>query len=146
MAPEWNWLIRPAEGSDLNFIYVTWVNALWLDVYCGRGLKKSAFRAKYLTIIDSILADPESKILVACDPNDPFVIYGYLVAKPPTAHFTFIKSQFRKLGIAKSLFLSLKCSGASTHWTSRLKPIAKKYPELTYHPHLLFQEGELSWQ
>lgn len=137
------WDYRQALASDLPFIYKTWLNSYCGDSAIGKSVRKSVFHRDYAKVIDRILTD--SGVLIACQPDDPKVIYGYLVFEPRLLHYCFVKEAFRFSGIAKSLVV--KAVGVQnlhvyTHHTGHLKPILEKYPFLTYNPFVLYKEIE----
>ncbi len=140
MTRDWKWNIRPANGDDLNFIYATWLQSFWADNESSRGSAGPTFFNEYPKVVDHILA--QSKTVVACKFDDPLVIYGYLVASPPIAHYTFVKSNFRRYGIAKALLEHLKCGETYTHRTGILQNILSTHPGRTYNPYLLYTQGE----
>ena len=85
-----------------------------------------------------------TKALVACDPVDPNVIYGYLVmgevAGEDVVHYVYIKSAFRQMGIAKMLAKSAHLNldkFSFTHWTYSTDWLVEKLPGGTYVPYLV---------
>lgn len=48
----------------------------------------------------------EDNMLVACDSVEPGVIYGWISFNPSTINYVYVKSLFRKLGIAKLLLVN----------------------------------------
>lgn len=46
-----------------------------------------------------------SSASIACSPEDPDVIVGYLVYEPKTIHYVYVKEAFRKLGICRRLLV-----------------------------------------
>lgn len=139
------WAIRNAVSDDLAFIYKTWLNSYCGDSAIGKSVRKSVFHREYAKVIDRLLM--VSGVLVACQPDDVKVIYGYLVFEPRLLHYCFIKEAFRFSGIAKALVV--KAMGVQnlhvySHHTSHLKPILEKYPFLTYNPFVLYKETEVS--
>lgn len=136
------WKIRDAKGEDLAFIYSTWGRSYRYDSPMGRSCKNSIFFPNYNRIIDNILAQPDTKIAVACDPLDENVFYGYMVSQPNVLHYAFTKEQFWNYGIAKSLFDHLGRPKYYSHKTFSCRPILDKFPELVFNPFLLFKQQE----
>lgn len=142
MATDWKWNIRPANGDDLNFIYSTWLNSLWADCESARGPQGPTFFSQYPRIIDHLLGSPSTQTVIACHFEDPNVIFGYLVASPPVAHYTFVKSNFRRYGIAKALIDHLKSGSEYTHRTGLLQVILRNKPTHSFNPYLLYTKGD----
>lgn len=133
------WAIRPASGSDLNFLYSTWLNSYRCDSKIGKSTKKSVYFGEYYSVVDSILE--KAKTLIACLSEEPNVIVGFLVFEPQVLHYCFTKESFRGLGVARSLYdRAFGGAGAlfHTHKTRQAEPILEKLPALTYNPFLLF--------
>jgi hypothetical protein len=99
------WTIRPAQGDDLRFIFGTWLNSMWQRYHNTKsGLSKSNFFAEYPRTIDYILDDENTRVSVASDPEEPSVIYGYIVYNYTCIFAVFVKGAFRKWGIGTSLY------------------------------------------
>lgn len=144
MKPEQEWSIRRASGNDLNFIYDTWLNSYKHDSLFGKIFRTGFFFDEYRYVIDSILANPTTTILIACLPQSPEVILGYLVCNKTHLDYCFVKDAFRNLGIAKSLvnnaYKTTTTPHVITHKTStlgRVLPIGKY--DLEYNPFILFK-------
>lgn len=134
--------IRLVQSSDIAFIYSTWLNATKYDSDIGKNIRKSVFFEHYRLVIDHILSKETTNVLVACKPDEPSVIFGYLVSEPETIHFCFVKESFRNLGIARSLYESaFSDSGegavSTTHETQFAEEIIRKH--FDYNPFLLYQ-------
>lgn len=131
--------IREAKGSDLNFIYDTWLKSYRNSVLasqCGDAV----FFSHYRFVIDKLLHD--CKPLIACLPNDEDVILGYLVAQAPdTIHYLFVKEAFRQLGIGNALITHQNLSSdplTLTHISPFCKYIAR-HKHVYYNPFKLYQ-------
>jgi GNAT superfamily N-acetyltransferase len=139
-----NWTIRPARGSDLNFLYSTWLNSYRCDSSLGRSTKKSVFFAQYYGVLDAIFEKPGTATLVACLPDDESVILSFLVFGPGVVHYCFTKQSFRRLGIARSLFEAARERGLGagaveySHKTRHAALIVDTRQDFTYNPFLLF--------
>lgn len=144
-----NYVIRAVQGDDIPFIYSTWLKSYRNDSGIGLSVRKSVFFENYRLILDKILQENTTKVLVACKPDEPNVIFGYLVADPSenVLHYVFVKEAFWRLGIAKSLFKQLFPSSGSvfiTHLTRTASSleILSGYEEIgkfTYNPFLLYR-------
>lgn len=135
-----NWIIRPAVGDDLSFIYSTWSRSYRYDSPVGRACKNSTFFKEYNRIIDYILSQPDTKVLVAAKPDEPNVFFGYIVGQPGILHYVFVKEAFLIHGIAKALFEELGSPAVYTHKTMNARVILNKHPEMTFNPFLLYKQ------
>jgi hypothetical protein len=136
--------IRSAQAEDIPFLYSTWLKAMKYDSDIGLSVRKSIFFEQYRQILDNILSD--SKVLLAVHPDEPNVIFGYLVYQEPNIlHFSFVKETFRRLGIASDL-VKIAMAGSPiyimTHQTRFLNEIADnlRHYSLTHNPFLLYNK------
>lgn len=147
------WAIRPAIGSDLNFIYSTWLNSYRSDSKIGNSTRKSIYFSHYYGVLDAILRNQRTKVLVSCKLDEPNVIFGFFVFEnsiddinPATIHYSFVKEGFRRHGILKSLFeKAFDGAGAAffyTHQTREIEKILKENPKFLYNPFLLFSRED----
>ena len=126
--------VRPAVGSDINFIYSTWLGSYRYDSDLGKSCRSTVFFAHYPAVIDYILE--RSKVLVVCYAQEPDVIFGYIVHGPMVAHYIYVKQAFRGLGLARMLYVAAGEPKVYTHKT-RLLDIYNK--DLVYNPLKLFK-------
>lgn len=130
--------IRLPVPEDIAFIYATWLNSYCHDSYLGKSVRSSIFHKEYKEVIDRIIQ--ESSALVACHTDDENVLFGYLIYKDNTAHYSFVKEAFRRFGIAELL---LKESNIAldqmviTHKTFYLADMKQKF---NFNPFLLFKK------
>lgn len=97
--------IRTATTEDKNFIMATFLRGLYYGENFWSQVPKQIFMDNYKIVIEAILANSNTMVLVACDMEDPKVIFGYSVVSMDlnTIHWCYVKSRFRNRGIAKSL-------------------------------------------
>lgn len=97
-------------------------------------------------LIARILERPSALTVIACNPDDPDQIFGYVVAERVEgqgkegrniAHYCYVKEPFRKQGIARELLRVVRVTlGAGAYWAShwsRLIPGKPGY-ELEFNP------------
>ena len=93
--------IRHAEPADLNFI----MNSFLRSLRGSPGLKSIPNEIYYYEQsrrLENLLRS--STTLVACNPELPDQIYGYVIGTPnKETHFIYIKFTYRKLGLARKL-------------------------------------------
>lgn len=131
--------LRPATKEDIPFIYGTWLQSYRHDSQIGRSCRKGIFFTEYRQVIDSILADKGTHVLVACHKTIPNVIFGYIVHSNKSLHYIFTKETFRRLGIATSL---AKASGPFDFYTHKTYTAENINHEINYNPFLIFKRGE----
>lgn len=96
---------REGVDTDKDFVYSTWLNALYYGNPIFRHMNEFRFRKNYQKVLDLILK--QSSVSVCCLKDDHDVILGYSVTQSKTPHhilhFVFVKQAWRRMGIAKSL-------------------------------------------
>lgn len=100
---EFKFDLRFSTENDLPFIYNS-----WLKDYRGSDFAKFINDKDFFTyhhiLIEEIIKRPSSDILIACDPEDSNVIYGWVcVEAQTTLHYAYVKASFRGLGIFTKL-------------------------------------------
>lgn len=94
--------VRNPVGTDLAFIYASFLESYRYDSVIGRHCKNHVFFEAYSYVIDQLLI--KSKVLICCHPETPECIFGYLIYDGNLIHYVFVKKIFRRLGIAELLF------------------------------------------
>lgn len=147
MASEWK--IRTAQSEDLNFIYATWARSYRYS-HISKCCRTSLFYKEYNQVIDRILEQDDTEVLVACKEDEPFVIVGYIIYQPESLHYVYTKELFFRLGVAKSLFEEAQLRSGQfkqfTHRTQMVEPMLIRRQDLIYNPFYLFKKGAHAWQ
>ena len=136
--------IRLAQADDIAFIYSSCLKSLKHDSKLGTSTANRIFFDNYKLVLDRILADNNTQVFVACKPDEPHVIFGYMIAEPVNSvlHYVFVKEAFWNLGIASSLFKKAFNQGTGvvsvTHKTRTAEPYMHNR-NLIYNPYLLFK-------
>lgn len=145
---------RSIDPDDKNFIYATWLNSYFSGSRFAKHISHRTFYNYHQEVIERILANPRTEVLIAASVEDPKVIFGYLIyqkATPAIIQYVYIKHAFKKLGIATDLIEKADIGFPHcivTHWTFDLESALDKYPsdpdrwenrypELTYIPYLI---------
>lgn len=97
-----NVLIRHYVKSDINFIKASWLRSYRYGSLFAQGITNEIYYLFHAQLIVRLL-DRGASVLVACDINDPNVVFGFLVSEPGVAHFAYVKRPFRRLGILRRL-------------------------------------------
>jgi hypothetical protein len=123
---------RGLHPNDMNFIYSTWLKGLRYGNDWFSFITKEAYFTFYHRIIELILNKPHVIIQIACLKEDPDVILGYSVYEGFVLHWVFVKSAWRKIGIAKDLVPEFK---SVSHITAIAKSILiTKFPQVEFNP------------
>lgn len=130
------WVLRAGVPDDHNFIKQTWLKCYRNSAF-ARAIRDSVFFAFHHPIVERILARPGTAIRVACLPDAPEVILGYLVHEGGVVHWVYTKGAFRRLGIASRLAEGLPADFAFTHRTTEAEAMLRKYPNATYNPYAI---------
>lgn len=130
------WSIRLAVADDLPFVFNSWL----LSARPQRS--EHDYFATYKPIVRAIVS--QSRLLVACSPEDEAQIFAYLVynlrAGQLVIHYVYTKHPFRRLGVAKALVLKADPDAAArpivvTATFRGLKDLAKRH-RLSYVPYM----------
>lgn len=127
--------IRPSVAADLNFIFATWLPAVYHGNEWFGEIERSIYYEYYYKILETILSRPSTEVRISCLREDPDVILGYSVSDADTLHFVFVKSVWRKIGIGKSLIYPK--TSAYTHATKQgLEFMKHNFPNAKFNPFL----------
>ena len=140
--------LRPMVEDDIPFIFNSWLKSYRFSHF-GEKITNTIYFQDHHKLLERIVGN--SKVLVACDPQDSSHLYGYSVAGEQddvlVLHFIYVKHTFRNLGIGKTLLDALGHDNSSaavyTHHTRMADKLAAKY-NLVYHPYLMFDFKEVN--
>jgi hypothetical protein len=141
--PEWD--IRISTPEDLSFIYATCAQSYHYGSLIGKGCKDQIFYKEYYKVMDWIFNQDDVQIKVACNKNDAFVVFGYIIFQPSVVHYIYTKQDFRNFGIALSLYEASGKPKLYSQKTVVVRPILRSHPDLKidFNPFLLFHQYEL---
>jgi GNAT superfamily N-acetyltransferase len=125
-------IIRERASTDDAFIYTSFLKGLrygsseWLS-----KMPEGMFYNQFNKYLKNLIERPQITIKIACLPDDPDVILGYIVYESGCIHWIFVKDSFRRMGIGKMLFPNniTRCSHLSKIGNS----LAKKY-NIVFNP------------
>ena len=119
-------VVRDAKPGDLAFIMSSWLKGLRFGNDIFREVKSDVYFKEYQKIISALLQHPSRETKVAVLPDDEDVILGYSVhSKDGTkVDWTFVKTSWRGIGIARALVPSTVKS--ATHLTKPGLSIIRK--------------------
>lgn len=94
-------VIRDAVDSDVPFVIHAWVEEM-RDSPSRWGMPNVDYYSWQRAYIRQQLR--ESKTLIACAPDDPNHLFGYVTFAPPNyVHWLYVKSAYRNIGFARAL-------------------------------------------
>ena len=136
--------IREANQDDLSFIQNSWIRS---------------FRKSVLQINDNIYGREQHKLVnklisrsncwLACNPDELYQIYGYIIfeklAEIGIMHYVYVKSPYRRYGIATRLFKMIEHDSQYpcivTHYTQWNKHLGSW--NLTWNPYYLIGDRHI---
>lgn len=105
------WLMRGPETEDLNFIRNSWLES-YRNNPAMYGISNTVYYRRMHEIINRLVASPNVRCVVACDPGMPGQIFGYGVAETVGddlyLHWVYTKHPFRNFGLGKAIESELK--------------------------------------
>jgi hypothetical protein len=138
--------IRPAIEADLPLVYTDALGDIWEhNIGFTRGMSEFVFRRFHRYVLDDCIT--RGRLLVACDPEEASVIFGWILFEANVLHYVNVKRRFRHRGVGQAL---LEATGlgdkfACTHLTFQGKSLIQQYyPKVSYVPYLL--ESRPQWQ
>jgi hypothetical protein len=126
--------IREAKDSDKNLVLATFLKGLYYGESFFSRVPKDIFMSCYSRVAQALVNNENTKILVACLPEDPDVVLGYSMTSrdDKTVYFCFTKAAWRKRGIAKSLLP--KDPKYVAHLTKVGDSLMYKFPNAKFNP------------
>lgn len=134
--------IREADQGDVSFIFSSWLKS-FRGGAMAKYVENTIYFSEHHKLVERLLK--RSKTVVACNPEDPATIYGYLcyeiVEGIFCVHYGYTKQPFRVLGVLRQLLHSTghdfaRGTGLATHQNQVGARMALKY-NLVYHPYIL---------
>lgn len=128
--------VRDYKTSDKNFVLATFLRGLYHGDSWFSQIPRDIFMENYSRIAEAMVNNTNTLIKIACLPDDEDVILGYsiLSSNYNTIHWCYVKSAWRKQGIAKSLLPQYPTY--ITHLSSVGKSLMYKFPNAVFNPFL----------
>lgn len=126
--------IRDAVADDHSFIFATWLRGLRYGNSFFREIDSEVYYKTYHNTIEALLL--VATVKVACLRDEPDCILGYAVYFGNKVHWTHVKKEWRRIGIAKSLLPPV--FDTVTHLSATGQSILKKRKGLKFDPFNLF--------
>ena len=131
--------------ADEAFVLATWIKSN-RNSPATRAFPSPIYLIGQRHRIMRLLNKAGTRITVACDSEEPSLIYGYAVwTDDDILHYVYVKSTYRRLGVAKRLLEGKDVTPILyTHrspdiWVEQL--LRDKYIHYVYNPYLLEELG-----
>jgi hypothetical protein len=103
--------VRGPNVDDTALIFSSWLkSSLASPAY--QHIPSETFFYFQHRIIETYVSDATAAWLIACNPDDPRFVYGWLCGQvvkranesiSPTIHYVYVKQKFRRMGVASQL-------------------------------------------
>lgn len=140
--------VRPATDQDISFIFNSWLKSFRDSGVLSRSVPNTIYFQNHHKILQKILKRSQANI--ACNPQDPSQIYGYIVGEYIEGifilHYVYVKHSFRKMGIGKELLNSFDHDTGNASCCSHLTKMAEKFLlkyNMIYHPYTVLVDYEV---
>lgn len=131
--------VREARDDERALVFKTWLDA-YADSAFARVIKPQIYRERQRRLIEAVLRRPTTHLLVATSPIEDDVVLGWAaVEAPDVAHFVFVKSGFRRFGIATELFKSLPAEYRFSHRVPNAESFIRSFGRAMYDPYASFR-------
>lgn len=123
---------------DTEFLYHNWIQS-YEQSLIGKIVPKSVYYPYQRKLIDTLLAQSDTEVRIACLPDEPNAILGFSVLQEDTVHYVYVKPHWRSKRIGQALLCLLPPDFHYTHLPPREIDLIRKkvYPESKYNPYLI---------
>lgn len=131
----------PKTKSDLGFVLKSFIRTFAKSPHSGPYPRKHLVRCIRDSVAD-LLRDPATRVTLACNPQDPDQIYGFVCydvdREFPVLHAVYVKDMFRKMGIGSDLVAIARGSRKGVMRYTHKTPVCNKFlPHALYRPGLV---------
>jgi len=99
--------LRAYTDQDLPFIFNSFLKS-YRQSPLNLCIPNKVYYEEYHRVLEKILSNQTTGVVIACSESDPGEIFGWLMASitenGPTLIFVYVKQAYRHLGIATNLF------------------------------------------
>lgn len=134
------WTLRPVKAEDVSFLYNSFLKS-YRDAPAVAGMPNTLFYKKLHGVAESIFRDPNSFTIIACDPAEPDVVFGYLfgekIGEDLVIHWAYSKHAFRGFGLGKAMeeeFLKIPHRAVYYSMRTRVTDSLMKTRDYTFDP------------
>ena len=98
-------LIRAGRESDRPFVESSWKHSASHSAL--EAARKPGFHAAIAERCRRICARPHTQVRIACIPGDEDAILGWAIVELAVVHYTYVRRDARRQGIARALLVDL---------------------------------------
>lgn len=125
--------LREPTADDLGYLFSSWLKSAR-----GEGAHRHMANDVYFGAMKPRVTEAlrRGRIVVACNPDDPWAIYGWICFEPSVIHYVYVKYTFRHLGVARRLFAVANPDGEPVTCTATgrcFEPLRSRY-RLSFDP------------
>lgn len=127
--------IRELKSGDENFVLATFLRGIYYGDSWFSQIPKQIFMDNYKKVAEVLVNDrTRTCIQVACLKEDLDTIIGYSILSTDyqTIHYVYVKANWRKRGIGRSLLPQYP--SAVTHLTELGKQLLPKFKDCMFNP------------
>lgn len=99
--------LRPMEPDDIPFVASSWIRSYSERGRTAQGMEYAAQMDGHGPIVDEILRRATTRATIACYPQQPKLILGWVVtegtSRAAIVHYVYVKQNYRRNGFAKKL-------------------------------------------
>jgi hypothetical protein len=143
--------LRSPTDADISFVYNSWLKSYRKSDF-AKAQCNSVYFSGFKQIVTEVLE--RSNVIVACDPNDSDLVFGYIVYEqldsgPLCIHYVYTKFTYRKFGLGTKLFdtvVAATQNGNLPVLVSHYSPKLQKHEtpkKLIYNPYVAFYKGAI---
>ena len=132
-------LLRKIEPDEraLNFVLDSWTKTVaaeppwdFSSTPTTPPLPHPLMIYEHDTLLKKIIRN--STITLACDPDDPDTVWGYVCTDDDLLHFIYVKSAFRGFGIGGCLFRAAGLPDSNVSTSHRTKSLFVAFPGVRF--------------
>lgn len=120
-------VIRDAVGDDANLILSAWLKSY--ETRREMRCSTSDYYAGHHQAVQELLMRDGVMCKVACDPDDPRTLFGFVAYEIRVLHYVYVKQAVRRLDVATRLIDAAGLRGEEieyTHFTEAFQALSRK--------------------
>jgi len=100
------WRLRAPKTGDIGFVFNAFLKS-FRDAPVNKGMTHTVYYREMHAVIERALLRPSIRIVIACDPSEEDMIYGFgigeVIDSTLCLHYIYVKHSFRQFGIGRAL-------------------------------------------
>lgn len=112
---------RSMTDGDVPFLVSTWIQSAFRNGLAAHVSNEIYYRRQRALVLRLLATD---SVLVACDPEAPDVVFGWVCYRPGVLHHVVTKAAFKGLGIGRQLLERAGFGSGDivcSHWTNAMR-------------------------